>query len=158
MALQDFGYPIDGNEVYERSSELPAGVPPALVPMYSVFDSLCLPNVHNGYYIDRAERVVTATQRGGPTQIEGEPGRRIHVFGSDGGGSLFALDLDNETIYYLPAWGVTGEGVYLVDDLMPIRVVGSNLMEFLDRLKADIEAFVRFEENHPYMARGTIRD
>jgi len=153
MASQGIGYPMDVNEVSESSSELPPGVPPALEPMYAVFDGLSLPDVHNGYFIDQADRLVTATQRGGPTRLEGEPPRRIHVFGSDGGGSLFALDLDDETIYYLPSSGVYKDGVFLADKLEPVCVVAGNVMEFLDRLKADIEAFVRGEQKYPYMAR-----
>jgi len=153
MASQDFGYPIDINEVVERASELPAGVPPALEPLYAVFDGLSLPDVHNGYFIVRASRLVSATKRGEPTRLEGEPPRRIHVFGYDGGGSRFALDLDDETIYYLHSSGGIEDGVFLADDSEPVSPVAGNVMEFLDRLKADIEAFVRGEQKYPYMAR-----
>lgn len=152
MALQDFGYPIGVNQVNERAPELPVEVPPALRPLYSVFDGLSLPDVWNGYFIDQSERFASGVDHDDPTQLKGEPTRRICVFGSNGGGGRFALDLDDETIYYLPSSGAVYEDrVFQADRLEPVVRLAGSVMEFLDRLKADIEAFVHSKENHTYM-------
>lgn len=78
-----------------------------------------------------AARVASVAERGEPTLVEGGRPIAIHVFGSDGGGGRFALGVSDGAVYYRP----------------------SSVSDFLDRLKTDIEAFVRGDRNHEYMAR-----
>ena len=87
LATQDFGYPLGTNEVRKPVSPIPT-LPRYLGPLYAVADGISLPDVHVGYFIDPARRVATAAERGEPTRIEGRTRLEIHVFGTDGGGSV----------------------------------------------------------------------
>ena len=75
------------------------------------------------------------------------------MFGSDGGGGRFALDLDDKAVYYLPSMCGVEDGVLFVHDAAPVRRIADSVMDFLDRLKVDIEAFVRGDTTHTYMAQ-----
>ena len=150
LATQDFGYPLGVNEVRPPAAELNA-VPADLVELYAAFDGMSLPDVHVGYFIDSAHRVASAAQRGEPTRIHGAYPRSIHVFGSDGGGGRFALDIENGAIYYLPSSGSVRDGVFFEDDVVHVHRIAGSILEFLRLLKADIAAFVRGDEIHKYM-------
>jgi hypothetical protein len=151
LASVDLGYPLGANVVRERSTaELP-DLPSPLDALYRAIDGVSLPDVHVGYFIDPADRVASAAERGEPTLIEGDRPIAIHVFGSDGGGGRFALGLSDGAVYYLPSSGAVKEGRYLEDTASPVRQVAVSVSDFLDRLKADIEAFIRGDK-HDYMA------
>src|SRR5262245_7262739 len=125
MAAIDFGYPFGTNEVRERSAERHV-VPPSLEPLYAVCDGANLMDVHVGYDIHPAWLVEAAAKRGYPTRIEGASPRAIHVFGSDGGGSTFALGTEDGAVYYLPNEALIEDGVYEENEDMPVcRVAGS---------------------------------
>jgi hypothetical protein len=151
MAEMDWGYPIHTNEVRERSAERHV-VPPSLEPLYEVCDGASLMNVYVGYDIHPSWMVEAAAQRGLPTRIKGKSPRAIHVFGSDGGGCMFALGTEDGAVYFLPNEALIEGGVYEEDEDMPVCRLAGSVVEFLDRLKADIEAFVRGDEDHPFMA------
>lgn len=152
LASHDFRYPLGVNEVRGKS-RAHRSVPPALEPLYASFDGVSLPDVHVGYFIDPAHRVASAAERGEPTLVDGEPPRAVHVFGSDGGGGRFALGSEDGAVYYLPSSGAVRGGMFLPDDASPVRRVATSVRQFLDLLKADIEAFVHGEDAHSYMAR-----
>ena len=151
LASQDFGYPMGVNEVREKSNESHAPLPFDLESIYSVFDGVSLPDVHIGYFIDSASRTASAAERGEPTVVEGKERIAIHVFGSDGGGGRFALGLCDGAIYYLPSSGAVKDGTFIEDYSTPVRQIAASIMDFLDRLKMDIEAFVRDECDHEFM-------
>ena len=150
LAAQDFGYPLGVNEVRQQATEYYV-VPSGLEQLYATFDGISLPDVHVGYFIDPARRVASAAQRGEPTRVNGAHPRAIHVFGSDGGGGRFALDTGNEAVYYLPSSGGVRDSVFFEDDVVRVHRIAGSIMEFLRMLKADIDAFVRGDENHNYM-------
>lgn len=152
MAEMDWGYPIGTNDVRERSAERHV-VPPSLEPFYAICDGASLMDVFVGYDIHPSWMVEAAARRGWPTRIEGKSPRAIHVFGSDGGGSMFALGTEDGAVYYLPNEALIEDGVYEENELCPVRRVAGSVVEFLERLKGDIEAFVRGDEDHPYMTR-----
>jgi hypothetical protein len=62
MAAHNFGYPIGTNEVRHPCPTIPT----QLFAFYQCCDGLSLPDVHIGYFIDLAERVITAQRRGEP--------------------------------------------------------------------------------------------
>ena len=150
LTAQDLGYSLGIHEIRPSASERNS-VPAGLVQLYTAFDGISLSDVHVGYFIDPARRVASAAQRGEPTQIEGAYPRAIHVFGSDGGGGRFALDTENGAVYYLPTSGAVRDGVFFEDDVVRVRRMAGSLMEFLQLMRADIEAFVRGDANHEYM-------
>lgn len=153
LASQDFGYPLGVNEVRERSAVPHAGLPLKLEALYGAFDGVSLPNVHVGYFIDPASRVVSAAERGEPTLVEGDRPITIHVFGSDGGGGRFALGMNDGAVYYLPSSGAVEDGKFLESPTARVCQVATSVSGFLERLRMDIEAFVRDDIEHEYMAR-----
>lgn len=150
---QDLGYPLGVNGVRERAAGHHAALPLQLKALYEAFDGVSLPDVHIGYFIDPAARVVSATERGEPIFVDGAQQIAIHVFGSDGGGGRFALGVDDGAVYYLPSSGAVRKGKFQEDRAAPVRRVAGSVSSFLDRLKADIEAFVRGDSGHEYMVR-----
>jgi hypothetical protein len=146
VSAQDFGYPIDVQELLPPAA--PPIVVPGLEPLYAVCDGLSAPDVHVGYFLHPAARVLTASERGEPTHVRGE---RITVFGSDGGGSRFALRHGDGHVLYLPVEGGVDGGTYLEDDWVRSREVGSSLLDFLERLAIDIRAFVAHDVTHRYL-------
>lgn len=152
LAQQDFGYPIDENEVRAPASS-PADLPEALRSLYSVCDGLSCPDVHVGYFLHPASWVVTAARRGEPTRVDGPQPFAIHVFGSDGGGSRFALRLDDGAVYFLPSSGAVHDGAWLEERVVVPEKLADTVAEFLWRLEADVQAFLRGAEDHAFMAR-----
>ena len=132
-----FSYPIGVNEL--RPPAPHPVVVPGLEPLYEVCDGLSAPDVHVGYFLAPAERVLKVSEKGGPTRIRGE---RITVFGSDGGGNMFALSHKNGHVLYLPVEGGIEDGLYLERPGVRSRVVGRTLLEFLERVAVDIRAFL----------------
>ncbi|MFF2075818.1 hypothetical protein ACFVXG_13810 [Kitasatospora sp. NPDC058162] len=63
-------------------------VPPDLATLYGVLDRASLPDLDNGYFIHPPGAVTAHVREYGVPVIEGE--RLALVFGSDGGGRLFA--------------------------------------------------------------------
>lgn len=110
-----------------------------------------MPDIHVGYFIDTAQRILSAAVRGEPIQIVGDTKRSIQVFGSDGGGGRFAVASDDGAVYYLPSSGAVRDGRYFEDQLVQTRRVAGSVCEFMDRLKADVRAFVTGDEHHRYL-------
>ncbi|MFB7381193.1 hypothetical protein ACFC6U_10330 [Kitasatospora purpeofusca] len=61
-----------------------------LTTLYRVIAEISLPDVHVGYFLHSAEKVAEDFEEYGEIPIEGEAEPAL-VFGSDGGGHLFAL-------------------------------------------------------------------
>jgi hypothetical protein len=152
LATQDLGYPHGRNEILPPLSPRP-DLPSELEPLYTVSNGLHLPDVYVGYFIDPADRVASAAMRGEPMRIEGSNLAHIHVFGSDGGGGRFALCLDDGSVYYLPASGAVKNGAFYAENAAIPKRVAETLIDFLWRLKSDVDAFVRAKEGHEYMAQ-----
>lgn len=119
------------------------------------------PSVCNAYYIKSLEIVVRAIERFDlPTLIQNGFEIPILVFGSDGGGQLFALYLDEEhygSVYYLPH-SINEGGIYEhALDFPPLRVATS-FFGFLQRLRDDIVAYVDDNEDWKPMDHYLYRD
>jgi hypothetical protein len=150
LATQQTSYSFDKNELLNAASTnvIPFG---ALRPLYAVCGGLSLPDVHNGHFIDTADRMASAVKRGEPNQIAGERPIEIHVFGSDGGGSYFAVGTSDGAVYYLHSEGCVEDNVYFENDAFPARRVSDSVIGFLQRLLSDVEAFVHMREGHVYI-------
>jgi hypothetical protein len=151
LTNQDFGYPLDTNEVLPAVASQ-SGVPTDLEPLYAVSDGVSLPDVYVGYFIDTASRVAAAAARGDPTRVEGGKPMNVHVFGRDGGGGRFALCTDDGSVQYLPASGAVREGVFQERSAAVPRRLADTLIEFLWMLVGDVEAFVHDRKDHKYLA------
>ncbi|MFI9050267.1 S1 RNA-binding domain-containing protein [Streptomyces sp. NPDC053427] len=67
-------------------------VAPDLATLYATVQEVSLPDIGNGYFIHSAEHVLRDLTAEGPVRPGPDPGDTAVVFGSDGGGILFALD------------------------------------------------------------------
>jgi hypothetical protein len=150
LTEQDLGYELGTNEVRPPGA-VGAAVPEPLRELYAALDGVSMPDVHVGYFIDTAQRIMSAAVRGEPIQIVGDSERPIQVFGSDGGGGRFAVASDDGAVHYLPSSGAVRGGRYFEDQLVQSRRVAGSVCEFMDRLKADVRAFVNGDEHHRYL-------
>lgn len=135
----DWGYEIGENRLNEPADirvleELKAVTPPELLEFYFVADGLSWPDVHTGVFIHRAARVLASANKGDPVLLERDS-TPITVFGSDGGGGLFAISKSNGNVLHLGAGKVT-DGVYFGRNF---KVVANTLLDFLLTLQRDLE-------------------
>ncbi|MEV7518974.1 hypothetical protein ACWGUP_28835, partial [Streptomyces diastaticus] len=93
-----YGYPAGDNDVLVADDQSramaarleDAAVPAALVTFYSSIAELQLPDIDHGYFIHSPDLVLDHLAEYGPVRLADD--RTGIVFGSDGGGILFALD------------------------------------------------------------------
>ncbi|ALG09346.1 SMI1/KNR4 family protein [Kibdelosporangium phytohabitans] len=135
-----FGYPPGDNtavQAGEPVSEQVAGMlPRPLVEFYRHVSGVTLGDLHVGYFIQTAQDTVRGLSGTLPVRLDGPAAIDIVTFGSDGGGTLFALGMpDGEPVYRLPASGVDERGVYDNSDSRA-RVIAATLPEFLTNLHA----------------------
>lgn len=88
-----------------------------------------MPDVGNGFFVHPYEDVINGIKGEQPTRLVGATEDSVVVFGSDGGGSLFALSQTRRTIYRLLDGPVVGS-TYETDDKDAVAV-GRELCEFL---------------------------
>ncbi|MEU6363253.1 hypothetical protein [Streptomyces albidoflavus] len=79
-----------------------------LVDFYSRVAQVSLPDVGPGFFVDEAECVVEGLRGAQPTQVSSVSNRTIVVFGSDGGGALFAADCQTGEIVRLDGGSLVG--------------------------------------------------
>jgi hypothetical protein len=145
---QQFGYPPDdhvvggpsGDDVLSTAQR--AGtVPEELLEFYRQVSAVELPDVHIGFFIHRLSQVLDNERNGTPVSAPTLTDSGIVVFGSDGGGALFALEVSGSPVYLLPT-GAVRDGVY-VGGLESPRIVAEDLPEFLDWLLAAVQGFAK---------------
>jgi hypothetical protein len=155
----DLGYPQDENvlgppagpaALAEFASR--AGLDPRspLVDFYRACSGVSLPDVHVGYFIHEPGLVLRGLEGGEPRRLTGPYARAVVVFGTDGGGGRFALgaDGDGEVLYL--GEGAVHDAVF--DDADgQVQTLAPDLPAFLERLLADVEAFVNDEEGWEFM-------
>jgi hypothetical protein len=117
-----------------------AGVPADLVDFYSHVEAVNLPDVDNGYFIHSADRVLDGIRGEQPTELTGTVRDTITVFGSDGGGGLFAVNQAGDRVYRLGGGSLIGS-TYDADD-SEATVTASSLWEFLEGLRAKVASEV----------------
>lgn len=155
----DLGYPQDenvlgaaGNPAALAEFVSGAGLNPRspLAAFYDACSGVSLPDVHVGYFIHEPGLVLRGLEGGEPRRLTGPYAREILVFGTDGGGGRFALGADGDgEVLYLGDGAVHDavfDGVY-----GQVRTLAPDLRAFLNRLLADVEAFVRGEEGWEYL-------
>ncbi|MEV4276545.1 hypothetical protein [Actinoplanes xinjiangensis] len=111
---------------------LPPWLPPDLVALHRTVGPVSLPDIGNGWFLHPAADVHTE-----PDRIADPFEAAVVVFGGDGGGSLYALTLDDGRVLRLTDAAYLG-GVY---EGPGIRVVADDLRDFLERLFRVVEAF-----------------
>ncbi|MFF5491961.1 hypothetical protein [Streptomyces aquilus] len=142
------GYEPDENGLVEADLRLGGdhqalggvGVPSDLVMFYSRVEEVSLPDLENGIFIHPAQAVVDGLSGEQPTRLVGSVEDSIVVFGSDGGGGLFAMGSDGLTIYYLSGGSFVG-AVYEADS-GEVRISASSLWEFLEYVRDELQSAV----------------
>lgn len=133
-----FGYAPDDNVVTPATEPLPAelaeALPAPLIEFHRHVAEAWLMNLSNGYRLHDVRHTVEGRDGRQPVRIEGPVAADVITFGSDGGGSLFALGLpDGAPVYLLPPSALDRAGVYDNHDSRA-RVVAATLPEFLTKL------------------------
>lgn len=140
-----FGYP-PGDHLVEptpaaarEASANTAGLPEDLLTFYRHVAEVSLPDLGSGYFVHPVDLTAAGMSGDLPTRITGSRTDSVVVFGSDGGGALFALSTsDGSTVYRLPPSGVEGD-VY-TEGSIPCEVVGIGLASFLSFLEEELQA------------------
>lgn len=134
---KNFGYLPGENGVTPVSGPLPGEVeqfPAPLAEFYRHVAEVSLPDVHIGYFVAMAQVVVDGRDGRLPVRIEGVESIDVVCFGSDGGGTHFALGLpDGAPVYRMPPSAVDRAGVYDNRDSR-VRVLAAALPEILTGL------------------------
>ncbi|MEV0254388.1 hypothetical protein AB0H82_08965 [Streptomyces sp. NPDC050732] len=142
-----FGYPPDENFVARAAEPSPAldelsaaeGVPQDLVAFYQKVAEVSLPDLESGFFIHPVGHTLSGMRGDLPTRIMGSREDSVIVFGSDGGGSLYALSgTDGSTVYRLPPSRVEG-GVYS-EGTAPCEIMASTLADHLSAVESELES------------------
>lgn len=154
---QTFGYPPGGNElagpadpadVASLATHDDPRVPDDLLVFYQVIGEVWLPDVGNGYFIHRPD-LVLGHATGLVRRVTGRHTGAVVVFGSDGGGTLYALAAGSGSpVYRLPPDRIV-EGTY-ASDQDGFRAVAGNLWGFLDQLRDAVQRFAATGEPGPF--------
>ena len=140
-----FGYPPGVNELVsaapqegERAGRLLSahGVPEDLILFYAQIESVSLPDLDNGLFIHSADAVVSGIAGGQPTEVVGAIAGRIVVFGSDGGGGLFAMTVPDGRIIVLRGGALIGPR-YDVEE-SGVQTLPGGLWGFLESIRTDL--------------------
>ena len=138
-----FGYPPGDHIVVEADAETgqhavreltAAGIGGDLLDFYAKVVQVSFPDVENGFFIHSVENIV---EGGHPTKLTGAANDEITVFGSDGGGGLFALNAAGDKVYRLAGGSLVGP-VYEVDE-SGLDIVASNFESFLIQLRDQVQ-------------------
>lgn len=92
-----YGYPPDDNLVSTATSEArirDGDFPRPLAVFYQVIDEVVLPDIGNGYFVHPVDHVCHSLDEEGRVLLS--TGALATVFGSDGGGILFAMADDGK--------------------------------------------------------------
>ncbi len=119
-------------------------VPNELVALCQLVGPVSLPDIANGYFLDASKHLTSDLfhEQARPDRI-GEPFAEdvdIVVFGSNGGGDLYALATPDGGLVYRLQDAAYEAGVYRGTE-RGITVVGKDLRDFLDKFLAAVEAF-----------------
>ncbi len=132
-----FGYPPGDNEVLLADEESRAAtarlkeavhMPQGLISLYATIAELSLPDIDHGYFVHTPAQVLNDITQYGPVRVTDHA--TGVVFGSDGGGILFALDGDGRVHRSTtPSW---------FDDF---EMSASTLIRFLEQLHQAVTDF-----------------
>ncbi|MFH8858278.1 hypothetical protein [Streptomyces rochei] len=107
-----------------------------LIEFYSHVAQISLPDVGPGFFVDEAEYVVEGLRGAQPTQVSSVPNRTVAVFGSDGGGALFAADRQTGEIVRLEGGSLVGD-VYEVEE-SGVLVIARDFEGFMQFLSGEL--------------------
>jgi len=140
-----YGYPPGSNRIGAPDGRSHPGLPADLLRLYTVVGYVSLPDVGNGLFVHGAAQVAQAYANGEVRRGTGRHEADVIVFGSDGGGTRYALaSPTGAPVYRLPP-GVIIDGVYESDD-PGFSIIAADLAGFLGRLLHAVEQFAETGE------------
>lgn len=148
----EFGYPPGENylltatpEYSHAATEVLSSIdaPGELIGFYQVVNELSMPDVESGFFIHSYEDVVNGVEGKQPTCLAGSIDDEIIVFGSDGGGGLFALNRTDGQIHRLGRGSLIGS-TYEIDESCVVES-WPDFWEFLNYLHCMLSEFISFE-------------
>ncbi|MEU4742210.1 hypothetical protein AB0G02_17345 [Actinosynnema sp. NPDC023658] len=134
------GYEAEGNLVEPMSTGAPAtpdGLPDDLIKLYQAVREVRLPDLENGYFIHPIEFILNARANGTPMHSSEISDGQIYVFGSNGGGDLFAVPFTGAPVYLLPP-GRVHSNVYRSTAMFPQKI-SNDIESFLLLLESKLE-------------------
>jgi hypothetical protein len=110
-----------------------------LIDFYRWIGQVSLPDVGNGYFIHPADLVARQAAGGEPRRIGPPHELDILVFGSDGGGALYAVPAAKPgPVYRLREYSINN-GIALAGN---IKIIAVDYRTFLQRLQTAVDTFV----------------
>lgn len=162
LSKLDLGYPqgenillpVDKPSANKLQSLVDFAPPYQVLEFYNSCGGIKLPNIWNGYFIFSVEQIYKGVADSIlPTKVStSDYSFKILVFGSDGGGNLFAAaqnDLDFP-ILYLPHGVISNSTIKYPQNPKP-KIISPDFYGFLRRLLADTTAFVENNQQWIYM-------
>ncbi|MFF2519529.1 hypothetical protein [Streptomyces sp. NPDC058086] len=156
------GYPPGEHEVRLVSAEegaaavallVHAGAAEVLREYYAQLGSVVLPDLGRGIWIDDASSLLSQTEAGNyPKKLAGAVHDTVTVFGTDGGGGMYAVSHTSGAIYHLTLGALTGNSYDL--DAGGYRCTATGLRDFLEQLRTDLtRAVLAQQAAHPRRGR-----
>ncbi|MFC9425802.1 hypothetical protein [Streptomyces sp. NPDC056987] len=154
------GYPPAEHEVRLVTAEegtaavallVRAGAAEALQEYYAQLGSVVLPDLGSGIWIDDASSLVSQAEAGNyPKKLAGAVHDTVTVFGTDGGGGMYAVSHISGGIYHLTLGALTNDSY----ELDGYRCTATSLRGFLDQLRTDLAGAVLAQQaSHPRRGR-----
>ncbi|MFI9549780.1 hypothetical protein ACIHAR_38750 [Streptomyces sp. NPDC052016] len=115
-----------------------AGAAEALLEYYAQLGPVVLPDLGNGIWIDNASSLVSQREsRNYPSRLTGgATSDTVTVFGTDGGGGMYAVSHTSGGVYHLTLGALTGDSYHL--DPGGYRCAAMDLSGFLEQLRTDL--------------------
>jgi hypothetical protein len=151
-----YGYPPGVNVVVtgtgQGGSRLSLGlgpdaqVPLSVVEFFDGIEEVSLPDVWNGYFIGPATRVVAAHVDKYPRWLElGGRWVEILVIGSDGGGALYVVGVEEDSPVFRIEEAVIESGVLCPATKRQAQRVAANFSTFLELFASSLELYAAGE-------------
>lgn len=107
-----------------------------LIEFYSHVAQISLPDVGPGFFVDAAEEVIDGLRGAQPTRVISTPEREIAVFGSDGGGALFAVDRQTGAVVRLEGGALIGADYEV--ERSGVQVIAPDFAGFMQFLQGEL--------------------
>ncbi|MGW5188429.1 hypothetical protein ACWEOO_04180 [Kribbella sp. NPDC004138] len=147
-----YGYPPGVNVVVpgtgqggsQLSQELGPGtqVPPSIVEFFNVIDEVSLPDVWNGYFLGPATWVAAKHADRYPRWLElGGQRVEILVIGSDGGGALYVVGVEEDSPVFRIEEAAIESGVLCPTTDRQVQRLAANFSAFLELFANSLESY-----------------
>lgn len=127
-------------------------IPEQIAHFWRHCGGLDLTEVYNSYFIWSLSMMMRTQMEYVPLYIDSKAGKRILTFGSDIGGELFAVDMeDGGKILFLQTNGVADNVYHSYEG--SVHVIAPDFYTFLERIVEDTKAELRGDPNWKFMTQ-----